>query len=74
MEKTYKFRLAFGDGKPIEVQMKARSGALAWELVRKDHPCAKGIHILGVLDDQKESLDEIPIQRPDLVVKHPLFD
>lgn len=74
MEKTYRFRIGFGDGKPIEIELLAKSGYLAWEQIRKDHPYAKSIHILG---RRKSDVDEIPIQRLDLVVPdkkpHPLF-
>lgn len=78
MEKTYRLRIAFGDGKPIEIELAAKSGASACEKAGKEHPCAKSIHLLRVVS--KENLVEdhkIPIQRPDLVVAasnpHPLF-
>lgn len=76
MEKSYRVCIAFGDGRPINTQIKAKSGAAACDLIKKQHPCAKAIHVLGLVDSSVE--EEIPIQRPDPVVKerteHPPFN
>lgn len=78
MEKTYRVRIAFGDGKPIETELTAKSGSSACEKAGKEYPCAKSIHLLGIVGKKDPAEDhEIPIQRPDLVVAtsnpHPLF-
>lgn len=78
MEKTYKVRIGFGDGKPIEVELTSKTGALACEKASKEYPCAKSVHLLGIVGDEPIVEDyQIPIQRPDLVVSedkpHPLF-
>lgn len=58
MEKVYQVRIAFGDGRPLNTEVKAKSGAAAWDLIKKEHPSARSMHILGLAD---------------LVTEHPLF-
>jgi hypothetical protein len=53
MENTYKLKIGFGDGKPIEIEVEAKSGYLAYEKVGKDYPSAKSIHLLGVVATSK---------------------
>jgi hypothetical protein len=50
MEKVYEVCVTFGDGRPLNTQVKAKNGVVACDLVRKEHPCARVIHILGLVD------------------------
>ena len=50
MEKVYEVCVTFGDGRPLNTQVKAKNGVVACDLIRKEHPCARVIHILGLVD------------------------
>jgi hypothetical protein len=52
MRKTYKVRIAFGDGKPVEDEITAKNGLDASDLAKVKHPGARVVHILGLAEDQ----------------------
>ena len=60
MRKTYRVRIAFGDGKPVEDVIIANTGLDASELAKVKHPGARIVHILGLAENQ-------------LADAHPLF-
>lgn len=86
--KTFKVQISFGDGKPVETTIKAKSGILAHDLALAQNPGARSVRILSVVAVEEETRPApvvkkrvVPIQRPDLVVEtpedelkpHPLF-
>jgi len=82
MIKTYKILVSYGDGKPVESTVEAQNGILAQDKALAANPGARSIRILGVISERAEPPKprrQIPILRPDLVVKqkedpiHPLF-
>lgn len=52
--KTYKVRVAMGDGNPIDDIVTAKNGTEAHDLVRMKHPAARAIYILGLAEKQLE--------------------
>jgi hypothetical protein len=77
MEKIYNVRICFGDGKPLETVIKAKSGINAQDKAIKDHPGARNVHILSVKQVEKQ---EQPKQAPAEFIApvvddklHPLF-
>jgi hypothetical protein len=62
--KTYKAIVSFGDGKPFESAIEAKTGATAHDIGFSLHPGARSIQIVGVLKEEK-----LAARR----VKHPLF-
>ena len=62
--KTYKAIVSFGDGKPFEAAIEAKTGAAAQDLGFKLHPGARTVQIVGVLKE------DLPSPRR---VEHPLF-
>lgn len=79
--KTYKILVSYGDGKPVESTVDATNGLKAQDLALANHPGARSIRVLGVAAERTvKPKVQVPIQRPDLVVKqreediiHPLF-
>ena len=62
--KTYKAIVSFGDGKPFESTIEAKTGATAHDMGFRLHPGARSIQIVGVLKE------ELPAPRQ---LIHPLF-
>jgi hypothetical protein len=56
MRKTYKVRVAFGDGKPVEATITAKNGLEACDLARVEHPGARNVHLLGLATNQLEDV------------------
>lgn len=52
MRKTYKVRIAFGDGKPVDDVITAKNGIEANDLAMGKHPGARAVHVLGLAEDQ----------------------
>ena len=52
MRKSYKVRIAFGDGKPVNDVITAKTGLEASDLAKDKHPGARAVHILGLAEDQ----------------------
>lgn len=81
MEKHYKFRISFGDGKPVEDVVAAKNGVAAQELASRLYPNARNIYLLGsvnadVIEEQASMVEEEPIpvwSAPASVKPHPLF-
>lgn len=74
MEKNYKVRICFGDGKPVETALIAKSGIAAQDQVMQKYPGARSVHILSAEiiappPPKPKKPVEVPIQRPDLVVE-----
>lgn len=55
MRKTYRVRIAFGDGKPVEDEITAHTGLDASDLAKEKHPGARSVYILGLADNQLEN-------------------
>jgi hypothetical protein len=66
--KTYKAIVSFGDGKPFESAIEAKTGATAQDKGFILHPGARSIQIVGVLS---EDAPQVPLQQ--LMYSHPLF-
>ena len=62
--RTYKAIVSFGDGKPFESTIEAKTGATAHDMGFRLHPGARSIQIVGVLKE------EIPVSHQ---LPHPLF-
>jgi hypothetical protein len=63
--KTYKAIVSFGDGKPFESAIEAKTGATAHDKGFILHPGARSIQIVGVLKEE----EPLPL----IQVEHPLF-
>jgi DNA-directed RNA polymerase specialized sigma24 family protein len=79
MEKIYKVRICFGDGKPVETSITAKGGIEAQDKAIKAHPGARTVHILGAteVEQKKEVVSKgSPAKPPPPVIEdepHPLF-
>ena len=60
MDKSYKVRISFGDGNPIEDTVVARSGMLAQDVALRLHPGARNVHLIGV-DNRYEHPKPTPV-------------
>lgn len=47
MEKLYKIRICFGNGQPLETNIKAKNGIAAQDQAVKAHPGARSVHVLS---------------------------
>jgi hypothetical protein len=45
--KTFRVRVSLGNGKPLDIEIKAASGPEAQDIAKAQHPGAMHIHILG---------------------------
>jgi hypothetical protein len=52
MRKTYKIRVACGDGRPVDDIITAKNGFEVQELAKAKHPAARAVHILGLAEEQ----------------------
>jgi hypothetical protein len=75
MEKIYKLRICFGDGKPVETSITAKNGIAAQDQAIKSHPGARNIHVLSATEiEKKEEVISRVSPRPVIEEKpHPLF-
>ena len=72
MIKTYKILVSFGDGRPKQSTIEAKSGQLAQDLAFSMHPGARSVSILGIESVREEPKPQLPAPKPEPVV-HPLF-
>lgn len=74
MEKTYSILIQFGDGNPVESQMRAKDGIEAQDKAFLSHPGARSVRITGVLEVHNPPP---PIKKQSVIKKavkeHPLF-
>lgn len=56
MEKTYRVRIANGDGRPVDDLICAKNGLEAHDLAKKKHPASRTIYIMGV--EEPKAIDE----------------
>lgn len=79
MDNIYKVRICFGDGKPLETDIKAKSGIKALDEANKTYPGARNVHVLSVKQDKPKQQPKIELTsvKPAAPVVdesiHPLF-
>jgi DNA-binding NarL/FixJ family response regulator len=61
MEKSYKVRISFGDGNPLEDTVVAKSGMLAQDVALRLHPGARNVHVIGV-DNRYDREKPVPVE------------
>ena len=66
--KTYKAIVSFGDGKPFESAIEAKTGPDAQDAGFRSYPGARQIRIIGVISEDEP---QVPIHQ--LMYSHPLF-
>lgn len=64
MRKTYKVRIAFGDAKPVDTEVTAKSGLEACDLAKVQHPGARNVHLLGLSANQLEDVHPFFVFKP----------
>ena len=70
MEKTYSVLLQFGDGNPVTSKVRAKNGIEAQDKAFLTYPCARSVHITGVLEIHRPP---IPVRKPALPKEPSLF-
>jgi len=72
IKKTYKVCISFGDGKPVNAEITAKTGYEAINLAYSLHPGSRNVHILKTAEAPIEEIH--PFFAPPVVKKLPLSD